>query len=538
LLIAGISAEGFAAQARSVGERAPTIDRHCSFGTDAPGGGDVQTKDVGVLWRQTIKTRDLLPGAEYFIAVSPDGKVFAIQGDEESVYLVEKATGKVQQVIRGGPPVAFSMDSRKVAVAGRESKTGKDVVNIRAVVVPNEDQGQPKGWRFEGKRGFFLGLAFLPGTDLVYGSTSDGLIFSWDCKKGEEVACLEAGDGASTTLAFSARGHWMANGYLSKARKCGCIRIWSTRAKEILFEFPPPGRVRPSATPENLRFSPDEQLLVVGTGAYYWELASGELIRRLPNTHKHEGGAASFCADGSLCAFSNPTAGLLILDSVDGSEWELQLPEEFAPVAGGFTGRAKELVALARHGTIVVLDGEVVLRPRVAKPPAKLTDKELAACWDALAVRDAGDAWQAMARLAAASQPALELFDKHLQAAPRLEVTDLETWCAQLDGKDEKARKDAWAKIEQLGAEHANAIRKQVQGKWSFDTRDRLEKQVSTFGLVWSAEGLRRTRAVIFLRRVGTEAARQLVARLAEGGDCYETRFAAQALRDWPKPKL
>ncbi|HEY7311659.1 MAG TPA: sigma-70 family RNA polymerase sigma factor [Gemmataceae bacterium] len=246
-------------------------------------------------------------------ALSPDGNTLAA-GDHKTheVWLwdvrtgkAEKLPGKHQNWIQ---TIAFSPDGRLVASGGRDDtihiwdvRTGKEVRQIKGL-------GSPISRR----------LLFSPdGKTLACGTEGfDGNVTLrlWEVASGKERRVFDNQGAGISPDAFSSDGKVLASASNPPGKQEAFVRLWDmTTGKELCRH----GGHRTSIGA--VAFSPDGKLVVSGNSdeednsIHVWEAATGRLIRRFEGHHSWVF-AVTFAPDGLTVASSAGDSTVLLWD--------------------------------------------------------------------------------------------------------------------------------------------------------------------------------------------------------------------------------
>jgi eukaryotic-like serine/threonine-protein kinase len=230
------------------------------------------------------------------VAFSPDGRLLASGGFENTVTLWEVATSRVKATLKGHGHsdfllcVAFSPDGTLLASGkGNEVKlwdvtTGQKKADLRSHTRP------------------ILSVAFSPNGKLLasgageYAHGGPGELKLWDVATGREKAPLKGHREAVYSVAFSPDGKLLASGG-GEDTKLGEVKLWevaSGREKAALQGHTYPVR--------SVAFSPDGKILASGTnldGVRLWEVATGRLKTSLKEASSF---SVAFSPDGILLA--------------------------------------------------------------------------------------------------------------------------------------------------------------------------------------------------------------------------------------------
>ena len=310
-------------------------------------------------------------------------------------------------------------------------------------------------------------------------------------------------------------------------------------------------------------FAPDGQTLAARNGSgevVVFDLTSGRQFFQF----KCEGEAFCFAADGqTLFHFEHGAVQGIELasgrvcwkrllpaaevtpappDELDAAEAARQFnstyysrsPRAISAIAAAPDGRSLA-TAMASDNTIVVWsllpDGAAALP--AAKP---LSDEELARLWKSLTDVDAEAATDAIWKLAAAGNRAVDFFRLHISIASRdPKATErISAAIANLDNDVPEVRHNASDELAAIGGDAEPLLRQALANKPSLEARVRIEHllakiedPVQRFG----GETLRRIRAILILERIGTRPAADLLATIAAGPpEARETKDAKATL--------
>lgn len=226
----------------------------------------------------------VLPGNKISVlclAFAPTGRLLASSGADKAVHLWDLNTGQVRTVLKGprtyAHAVAFSPDGQALACAGGDLllwhlATGRSARSRKEDVQTVGDVA----WAADGQ-------ALATASRLLGGAYTvmAGSVQLWDAAV--PLAGLAgpkpAGRGARLDLEPRRDRSQAVEKYLSEAPVRGGYHVWS------------------------VAFSPDRDRLALGTdsgGVVLWDLASGELARRLPVPTAVK--QMDFTADGGLLA--------------------------------------------------------------------------------------------------------------------------------------------------------------------------------------------------------------------------------------------
>jgi WD40 repeat protein len=213
-------------------------------------------------------------------------------------------TRQVKELKHTSPLIGFRFDpSGRFVFAGAQDST-----------IQRWEIATGKGTALVGHKSWVRGLAFQPGSKLLFAGDYTGRILCWptDADSPRPVRTLDAHHGWVRAVAVSPDGKLLAS--------CGndqLVKLWSTDACKQVRQFS--GH---TSHVYNVAFHPNGRQLVSADlmgKVKVWDLASGALIRELDagilhkfdtTFHAHIGGIRSmaFRADGGLLACSGITA--------------------------------------------------------------------------------------------------------------------------------------------------------------------------------------------------------------------------------------
>jgi WD40 repeat protein len=429
-------------------------------------------------------------------------------------------TGKVDRLDQVPGFLGSSVDGRRLLV-----QTEKDKRPCLTVLKVSGDKGKDKD---KGKDGVEREIVWKEGAEVTAALSPDGKTV---VAAGKDVVCfIDVSTGRERRYAhptnvkpellfrtqsvkFSADGSRIA-----LVGGGGKIRVLAVRDGRRIAEL-----ATKSRNLTGLAFSPDGQTLLTtsfNAPVHAWEIATGQLVRRL------EAATYLYSPDNRLLAGSGGT--LKVLDLYSGRV--LRECKAEGPGFGNFafSPNGKLLAASCSDTTIVVWPSSAA----GARPGEPWDERSLA---QALEKGGATEAYQAIGRMLADPQRALDLLERRLRPAPRLDAKHAQRLIADLDSDQSNRREAATKELARLGPLAEAALRATLAStKAPLKSKGRIEKLLRDLDesqTALSAEDVLHLRAVQALEGIGTRRARRLLENLARGAEMSpRTRAAVEAL--------
>jgi hypothetical protein len=309
-------------------------------------------------------------------------------------------------------------------------------------------------------------MEFSPDGRRLATTVSDNIIRVWDCATGREVRSLGAGE-----------------------------------------DGPRPGYA------SRMVFSPDgRSLLLFDNELRIYEVASGQERVQLS---QGAGGvlALAWSPDGRLVARGNQDGSVQVFVAATGKEIAKWEGRQGTVGSLAFSPDGRLLASGGGNGTILIWQV-----PAGEAPVETLSETRKAALWTDLIDADAGRGYRAVAALADAPGPTLALLKERLKArAAPPDPQRLEKLVAALDSDSFAEREKAAVELAEAGAAAEGVLRKALDKEVPTEVRLRVQELLNRIGRNGVIpERLRAVRAVEVLERIGTPAARQLLAELAK----------------------
>ena len=502
------------------------------------------------------------------LALSPDDKLLAAAGRENTIRLFDLPSGKERFADRGhASPIEiarFTADGRGILTSAADGSirlwdaaSGRP---LRRFSLPNDSihshacvsdgrtllayvaDPKPRVYRWDLASGERLGsfavraprwyddrAVFSPDGKIVVPAGDRTILLVWDAAAGKELYSLKArddNDGISHwpihSLACSTDGRWLtANVVVSDYAQ---VRLWNltTREEGRLRDHPP---ILRSPT-----FSADGKILAARqepqrnssgdkTFIRLWEVESG-LPRHLELKGAGIPGVFTLAPNGEMLATAEGRRIRL---------WDLLSEEEITHFDGhrgeidalAFSADGRTLLSGSADTTALIWDVKDLVRHR-KRPLADVSRRQLDVLWDDLSSDDAGRAGQSLRKLITGRQTAAFL-KEHLHPVAAPDLARLKRLLADLDSDAFAAREQATRELEKLGELAVPHLRKTLEDRPSLEMRRRIEDILTR----QPAIDLRLLRAIEILEHIGSDDARQLLRTLAQGAP--EARLTQEA---------
>jgi WD40 repeat protein len=457
------------------------------------------------------------------LAFSPDGKRVAtasfLRGDQ-AVRIWDSRSGRLLRALGGhhggASAVAFSPNGKWLASAAR----GPD----RTIRLWNVATGQPVRM-FEGHQAWPCSLAFSPdGRMLASGDGHEsprgdslGTARLWDVRSGKHLLALVGHGSAVRTLAFSPDSRALVT-VADRARlvDLGSRKVsWAVDARSVA------------------AISSDGRLVACRVGAAgevgVREVLTGRLLwqRRTPAVRTM---GLAFSPDGELLATGGlEDSAVHLWGALDGKEVRAFSGHSRAGVSAlAFAPDGATLASGGIDATALVWD----LRD-LPKRPARPRPGELASAWIDLGSDEPARAYRAIRLLATDPLRAVPYLGKRVRPVPHDEPKRLSRLVADLDGDEFATREKASAALARAGRSAEPYLRAALKSTPSAEQQKRIVELLRKLAIYGFTEDERRAfRAVAVLERIGSDAARTILLRLAGGAPAFRlTQDANASLR-------
>lgn len=274
------------------------------------------------------------PVAVLPVALSPDGKTFALGGKDRKIRIGDIAAGRERHRLAGHEgevlAVAFSSDGKMLASGSSDGTvrlwdpvTGKDL----------------HPW--EAHAGAITALAYSPDGKTLASASTDRTIRIWQTIDGKSMRTLTGHDGVVLSVAFAPDGKTLAS-----AGADSSLRLWDLAAgKEMFCQKDYREGVNAVA------FSPDGKILASGSDDATVRLldpATGKETRRLEG-HKRAVTALAFAPDGATLASGSTDQTVCLWDLATGKE-RASFEEEDYVFFVAFSSDGRHLASGNRNG--------------------------------------------------------------------------------------------------------------------------------------------------------------------------------------------
>ncbi len=341
----------------------------------------------------TVRFR--LPHWSYSLALSPDGKLLAATAGNDTIGLIDTATGlQVRQIkigITGGRGgLFFSPDSTRLATIGFQG------IEVHDINTGNEFATSAVQYR-----GGSASLAFsADGKLLAVGG--DGLgtkspIKVWNLETKKEVASLDVLHNINVQVALSADGKVLANwGQSSRGgtQDSSILQLWDVAKGKELRQI----EVE-SYLAANAAFSPNGKhlaVLEVNSSLGIWDVASGTQLRRLA-TRRGSGAVLRYSPDGKVLVVGTDDGVIQTWDTATGKRLAIRSGPGYRLVSLVFAGDKMLAAGLKNQAICVWEPSSGLTRSPKGEPTATITGLAFSAGGKALIAAADNVRWWDMA---------------------------------------------------------------------------------------------------------------------------------------------
>jgi WD40 repeat protein len=396
---------------------------------------------------------------------------------------------------------------------------------------------------FEGPTNRIHAVAISPDAAMVATASIQSLVRLWDAASGLEIREIQGSAGWTDIgcLTFSPDGRLLALG----SRNGGICLCDVKSGKEMLRmaghggvgpknSLPVPSPEQRSLSVNSIAISPDGHWLASGGGdgtVRIWDLTTGEELR---------GGA---CQHGGVICVAFAPDGRTIVSGDQGSNvylWEVATAEAIRVFKGhgdivncvAFAPDGRSVASGSKDLTVVTWDVTGWMGAPAAAPVLAADMEKL---WGRLAHPDVAAAHRALWDMVASPTSCVALLRERVRAVEVVPQARLAALVTNLDSNRFAAREEAARELEKLGEVAVPALKAALAQRPSLELKTRAERLLSLIDTpAPPPQRLRLGRALAILEQIGSEAAREVLLRLAAGAEdawlTLEARASVQRL--------
>lgn len=445
----------------------------------------------------------------------------------------------------GGVAVTFSLDGSELVFGSNNYLMVFDLTRARSP--RDRNNGQQKGVRqivLEDVFVYNAPLAFLPdGKTLVCVSSQneDPAVHFIEVASGKLLRQIDH-DQHYMGIAVSPDGKYLALGTQQR------FEIWDAATGDEVRVFQGE-KDNPYTYYRALAYSPTGTMIAAagaGNAIQLFEVTTGkerqsfslsiesadagsQHRRRFFNPEESLITTLAFANDGKILAVGAVDGSVRLIDVMSGEELP-PLTGHGAPVTAlRFTRDDKSLISLDQEGTKLVWNAARLAKQMPAKL-RKLSDKEFEGMWDEVANEDAFRSYRAQRFMAADAERGLALLEKRVKPVPAGDAARLGQLIQDLQSQNNSARRKAMAEIRKHGEAGLGALLQVGEDQRQTQAMNvmimKLEKQLA------SPDRQRAIKSVRVLERIGTDAARSFLDKLAKGAPGARLTTDAKAALD------
>jgi len=552
-------------------------------------GADMWGRVVAWEGTKTKVLRARQSGADHVaLALSPDGKTVAVGGSHRTLRLWDVGTGReLFADYQGHDPgtrcIAVAPDGKTLVTVGNGQIDLWDTASWqRRGTLPGK--ACTLSFSEDGKE--LAGVA-------SNGTTMTGKVAVWDFASGNETATVTVPDRGTVRKAnLAPNGKMLFTLETADKENCFYLRNWEvpTRMQTRSWKIPLKSLQESALLPVRLaqdgktvfvasgeapagvhvfdaitgrkRFvpvqgegtahfvpSPDARVVASWIFNQYWigkpsspvclsEVLTGTEILVLKGNSESVATAA-WSADGRLLATGDQRPDSRMASSEQTIRlWNATTGKELARFTGfksdvnalTFAPDAGRLIAALHDGTILVWD--TAYAARSVLKVQHLNEDDLRFCLNALAEKQAANAYGAMWKLIAAPHDSVPFLRSQLKPAVAADLAKIERWIADLGSEQFTVRQRATKELKNAGEQVKAPIAKAMQSNPSLEACRRLESILDAIAsAVPGPATLQAVRAITVLEKIGSTEARQVLETLSKGAPgARETLEAQQAL--------
>jgi RNA polymerase sigma factor (sigma-70 family) len=486
------------------------------------------------------------PPAEIeYLFISADDKTLVSRGSDQMLRVWDLAAKELQAFATPNAwPMALSQDGKSLVMTEAEAPVVPESILAPRLMVLRDLATGRKLWTVSGPQGEVRCATLSGDGKLLFSGGRDRTIHVWDVQTGKQLRWFPAhpdaadrksvGEGIGyapgvCTLVPSPDGKALASSSVG-GKNDPRLWLWDPATGKELRPLQQEPVHRLSL---RVAFSPDGKILAAeGTSEaiLLWDVTTGRKLRpfKAPDPDAvNRSLTFAFSHDGKALAWAGEDAVVHV--------WEVATRQERCQFAGhrgavfsvAFSSDDNLLVSTSADLTGLIWD----LGGRSGPQRGFLDATELADSWAALASANAGRAYRAVQRLAAAPEQSIAFLRQHLKP---VEAVDSETHkkidrlITELDSTRFAVREKATQELT-LAEELAEpALSQALAGRPSLETHRRIEGLLQRLeGPVTGPERLRALRSIEVLEKIGSLESQQLLTLL--GGGAPEARLTQEA---------
>lgn len=456
------------------------------------------------------------PSPIWSVAFSPDGQTLALGNDDAHVHCVDVRSGQRIHVLTGHTQrvrrVLFSPDGSRIVSLGDDrtiriwdARSGKQMRAIENL--PSEATA----------------LAITPDGSALAAEGADKVVYLWNVETGRLIRRFVGNRHPIVCLAISNDGTLLASGGRDRT-----IRLWQIdtgEQKRVLLGH--------KSWVLSLAFVSRDQILVSGgrdQTLLTWDLWNGKPFLRLAGWNGEIQGIAG-AKDTQFCATGDAHQTIRLWDVESGFELRQFHGHSDAVTGVALAPSGKTLASAGVDGCLLIWE-TAAFRDNIARRSRIVNERALNDAWDKLAGElDDTDVYLAIRRLVAAGNVAVKDLKGRLRPVSPLDMQRVEELIRLLDHDQYTIRESASEELYRLGRVSVPVLLATLKRPLpTLEVRRRLERIVEKLPPgVLALQRERERRAIEVVERIGTQEAKELLQRLADGAANAELTIDARA---------
>jgi hypothetical protein len=239
-----------------------------------------------------------------------------------------------------------------------------------------------------------------------------------------------------------------------------------------------------------------------------------------------------FSPDGRILAARGVDQSMVLYDTSTGQELHQCQGHQGTITAMAIAADGRSLGSASADTTALIWNLAAV-RQNLQPVRRKLTEKQVEALWDDLALLDGAKGHNAVQGLAAAPEQTVAFLKGRLRPVAEIDPKRIEALLADLGSQQFALRQKATEELEKIGELAETALRKVLAGQPGLELRQRVDNLLDLLvsNRPPSANRLQIVRALEVLERIGNAEARSVLDKLGQGAPlARQTREARAAL--------